>query len=64
MVRAAYQKKTREEEYKKLVKQLITLELQHKTNKDKPALQQIISVRWQMDDVLSPALCIRQGGQS
>lgn len=51
IARAAYQKKTREEEYKKLVKQLITLE-QHK-NKDEPASQQIISVRRQIDDILS-----------
>lgn len=36
-----------------MVKQLITLEQQHKTNKVKPGLQQIISVRQQMDDILS-----------
>lgn len=42
----------REEGYKKLVNQLTTLEQQHKSNKDDTVLQQIISVRREIDDVL------------
>ena len=53
IARAAYQKKTREENYKKLVKQLIILEQQHKNKKDEPVLQQIFNVRRQINDILS-----------
>ena len=53
IARAAYQKKTREEDNKKLVKQLKILKQQHKNKKDDSALQQIINVRRQIDDTLS-----------
>lgn len=52
IARAAYQKKNREEGYKKLTKQLLTLEHQHKQNKDSTILQQITSVRREIDDNL------------
>lgn len=50
MPRAAYQFKSSEEGYRKLGKQLTTLKKQHEYNKDNAVLQQIISVRRQIDD--------------
>lgn len=46
-------KKIREEDYKKLTKQLKILEQQHKIDKDETILQQIINVRWQIHDILN-----------
>lgn len=52
IARETYQKKTREEVTKKLVNQLTTLEQHNKSNKDNTVLQQIISVRSKIDDIL------------
>ncbi len=53
IARASYQKKIKEENYKKLIKQLKISEKQHKIDRDETVLQQIINVRRQIDDILN-----------